>query len=980
MTSEKSTDGRPNFSGAQSESRAVPPFSSRASMTSDKSTDGRPNFSGAQSESRSKLISPREDCTDDRPSFNSDSILRSVIEKHKASLKRKFENISEGTITSGAKTLLSKVYTKLYITEGESEGVNKEHEVWQVESASRAQSTEDTPIDCNDIFKPVPGQEKLIRTVMTKGVAGIGKTVSVQKFILDWIDGVANKDVDFMFPLPFRELNLIRNDQYSLHRLLLDFHPELKELKDAEEYKSCQVVFIFDGLDESRLPLNFEANAKPILVTQTSSVDLLMTGLLKGSLLPSARIWITSRPAAASQIPTQYINQVTEVRGFNDPQKEEYFRKRISDEHQAKSIISHIKASRGLYIMCHIPVFCWIAATVLQQMLTMKKTSDIPKTLTEMFIQFLLIQTVRKDQKFQQIHETDTKQLLKSQKEKILKLAELAFKNLQDGNLMFYEEDLRKCDIDVTEASVYSGMCTEIFKEECVFHQNKVYSFVHLSIQEFMAAMFVFHSFVTKNFYPLKCILGEKRDPRSYHQSVQNLKPQDLHVLLSKTVDGALKSRNGHLDLFLRFLTGISLESNQKLQQGLLTQTYSTSSSIKKTCQYIKNLNREDLSPERCINLFHCLLEMNDHSMQKEIQKYLKSNNGTKQNLSPAHCSAMAHMLLMSEEELDKFDLEAYSTSHEGRRRLIPAMRCFKKARLAGFPLSATTCEMLASVLKSPNSLMELDLRDCDLGDHGVQILCTGLSSSHCKLQTLRLPGCLVSDRGCNDLVIALTSNTSQIKELDLSYNHPGESGLILLSTQVETLKAEYCSRIRLKEGVQKYISYLTLDPNTAHKKVSISECKRKAAFVEVEQPYPKHPERFRFASQVLCGEAVSGQCYWEAEWSGFGAHIAVAYKSIQRKSVRTANNMGKDSKSWTLACCSDSYSTWHNNKSTKITVLRRPSRRVGVYLNWQAGILSFYSVSPDSFTLLHTFYTTFTEPLYPGFKLMSRGSSVSLV
>ncbi|KAG5260577.1 hypothetical protein AALO_G00305220, partial [Alosa alosa] len=546
--------------------------------------------------------------------------------------------------------------------------------------------------------------------------------------------------------------------------------------------------------------------------------------------------------------------------------------------------------------MCHIPVFCWIAATVLQQMLTMKKTTDIPKTLTEMFMQFLLTQTIRKDQKFQQIHESDTKHLLKSQKENILKLAELAFKNLQDGNLMFYEEDLRKCDIDVTEASVYSGMCTEIFKEECVLHQNKVYSFVHLSIQEFMAAMFVFHSFVTKNLDPLQCILGEKQrnDPRSYHQSVQNLKPQDIHVLLNKTVDEALRSRNGHLDLFLRFLTGISLESNQRLQQGLLTQTYSTSSSIKKTCQYIKSLNRKDLSPERCINLFHCLLEINDHSMQKEIQKYLKSNKGTKQNLSPAHCSALAHMFLMSEEDLDTFDMGAYNTSFEGRRRLIPAMRGFKKARIAGFPLSETTCEIVASILKSPNSLIEIDLSDCDLGDHGVQILSEGLSSSHCKLQTLRLPGNLISENSCNDLVIALTSNASQIKELDLSYNHPGEPGLTLLSMQVETLNAEYCSRLRLKEGVQKYISYLTLDPNTAHKRVSLSECKRKAAFVEVEQPYHEHPERFRFASQVLCGESVSEQCYWEVDWSGFGAHIAVAYKSIQRKSLRTAKNMGK--------------------------------------------------------------------------------------
>ncbi|XP_076153231.1 NLR family CARD domain-containing protein 3-like isoform X1 [Alosa pseudoharengus] len=672
-----------------------------------------------------------------------DKNLRRVIKNHKASLKRRFENISEGIIKQEAEILLNEIYTELYITEGESEGVNKEHEVWQVESASRSQTTEDTPIDCNDIFKPLPGQEKHIRTVMTKGVAGIGKTVSVQKFILDWTDGVANQDVDFMFPLSFRGLNLVKGDQYSLHRLLLDFHPELKKLNDGEGYKDCQVVFIFDGLDESRLTLDLEQNSKLSDVKQTSSVDVLMMSLIQGTLLPSALIWITSRPAAASQIPAQYIDQVTEVRGFNDPQKEEYFRKRIGDESQANRIISHIKASRSLHIMCHIPVFCWIAATVLQQMFGLDNTQEIPTTLTEMFIQFLLIQTTRKDQKYQERQETDKKRLLESQKEILLKLAELAFKSLENGNLMFYEEDLRECGIDVSEASVYSGMCTEIFKTESVeSQQKKVYCFVHLSVQEFLAAVFVFHSYLAKNLEALKSLISdEQRDELnpsflSSLQSALGLK-DNLHVLLKSAVDKALESQNGHLDLFLRFLMGISLESNHRLLQGLLSRTHNSSNSIKKTCQYMRKLNREGLSPERCINLFHCLFEMKDDSMHNEIQKYLSSPKNITQKLSPAHCSALAHMLLMSEDVLDEIDLKKYNTSDEGRRRLIPAVRCCRKARLAECKLSEKSCGIMAAVLQSPNSLTELDLSHNDLGDSGVQLLSKGLSSPNCKLQTL---------------------------------------------------------------------------------------------------------------------------------------------------------------------------------------------------------------------------------------------------
>ncbi|XP_042559432.1 NACHT, LRR and PYD domains-containing protein 3-like [Clupea harengus] len=935
----------------------------------------------------------------------------------------RFENISEGIIKPGAETLLNKIYTELYITEGESEGVNKEHEVCQVESSSRAQTTEDTPINCNDIFKPLPGQEKHIRTVMTKGVAGIGKTVLVQKFILNWIGGVANQNVDFIFPLPFRELNLVRGDQYSLHKLLLDFHPELK---DGEEYKDCQVVFIFDGLDESRLPLNFQQNMISDL-KQRASVDVLMASLIQGTLLPSALIWITSRPAAATQIPAQCIDRVTEVQGFNDPQKEEYFRKRISDERKANRIILHIKSSRSLHIMCHIPVFCWIAATVLQQMLD--KTKDIPKTLTEMFIHFLLIQTRRNDQKYQSGTETDEKKLLKSQKEILLKLGELAFKNLEDGNLMFYEEDLRKCGIDVSEASVYSGMCTEIFKEESVFHQRKVYCFVHLSIQEFLAAVFVFHSYVTENLEALKSLLSEEHKPSHFSSSLKSvlgLQSQDhLHVLLKSAVDEALKSRNGHLDLFLRFLMGISLESNQRLLKGLLNHKHSTSKSIKGICQYIKKLNREDLSPERCINLFHCLSEMNDHSMHKDIKKYLESPKNIKHKLSPASCSALAHMLLMSEEVLDEFDLKKYNTSDEGRRRLLPAVRCYRRARLAECNLTDKSCGTVATVLQSPNSLTELDLCNNDLGDSGVQVLSKGLFSPHCKLQILRLAECKLTDKSFGIVATVLQSPNS-LTELDLCNNDLGDSGFKLLSNglssphcKLQTLRLAECKLTDKSSGIVATVlqspntlieldlcnndlgdsgiqlisnglsshhcklqilrNELTLDPNTAHILLSLSEGNKKVTGVEEDQPYPDHPERFNWWDQVLCREGLSGRCYWEAEWSGRGADISVVYKSINRKGENDDCRLGHNDKSWSLFCSLKNYSARHNNEHTDTSAASSRSRRVGVYLDWPVGTLSFYSVSSDTLLHLHTFHSTFTEPLYPGFGVY-QDSSVSLL
>ncbi|XP_042577235.1 NLR family CARD domain-containing protein 3-like [Cyprinus carpio] len=640
---------------------------------------------------------------DSHPPVHDD--LQRVKDQHKTIMKNKYESLFEGVKLLENQTLLNRIYTQLYIIEGESEGVNEEHEVLQMEKSYR--TLQDTPINCNDIFNPLPEpgyegkrreQKDKIKTVLTKGIAGIGKTVSVQKFILDWGEGKANQDVDFMFVLIFRELNLIKDHQYSLHRLLLDFHPELQHL-DSKIYDECNVVFIFDGLDESRISLMFSDNQKVSDVTKISSVGVLMSNLLRGDLLPSALIWVTTRPAAANQIPSNYINRVTEIQGFNDPQKEEYFRKRISDEHQASRIISHIRRARSLHIMCHIPVFCWISSTVLQNILK-HLSAEIPETLTEMYIYFLLIQTNMRNQKYE---ERAPEKLLQSSREVIVKLAELAFNQLMKGNVMFYEEDLRESGIDVNDASVYSGICTEIFREESVIYHRKVYSFVHLSFQEFFAALYVFYCYLHKNSEVLKMFLTGK--PRTQCENVP------LDVFLKEAMNKALSSENGHLDLFLRFLHGVSLESNQRLLEDVLIHTENNPESIKNIIQNLKRGQKNNVSPERWMNLTHCLIEMKDNSVVEEVQALLKSKTRSK-IISIAQCSTLANMILMSEEVLDELNINKYNIkSKEGRRRLVPAVRNCRKAVLTSCYLTDQHCEIVASALQSSNSPMrELDL------------------------------------------------------------------------------------------------------------------------------------------------------------------------------------------------------------------------------------------------------------------------------
>ncbi|KAI5108307.1 NACHT, LRR and PYD domains-containing protein 12-like, partial [Silurus meridionalis] len=727
--------------------------------------------------------------------------------KFKFNLIKKFQCLNGLMLKQENRTLLNEIYTELYITEGDSGDVNKEHEVKQIEAASRRNPTEETPIKCSDIFKTLPKQDKpirnvltkplseqneeLIRRVLTKGVAGIGKTVSVQKFVLDWAEGKTNQDVHLIFPLPFRELNLMKEQKLSLVELL---HVFFKEMKEIDISRLEKVLFIFDGLDECRFPLEFQKTVRVCDVNESAPVHVLLINLIKGNLLPSALIWITSRPAAADQIPSECVHRVTEVRGFNDPQKEEYFRKRISDQNLSNKIITHLKSLRSLYIMCHIPVFCWISAAVLEKMLGEAESGEIPKTLTQMYTHFLIIQTNIIRKKYLQKQESD--------EEMLFKLGKLAFQQLEKKNVIFYVEDLRECDIDVTEAAVYFGVCTQIFREELGLHQSKVYCFVHLSIQEHLAALYVHLTFMKEQINVLK----------------QNQVCRTLSDVHKSAVDQDLKCQTGHLDLFLRFLLGLSLESNQKLLYSLVTQKVSSSQNKEETVQYIKKKISEDLFTEKSINLFHCLNELGDESLVEEIQQYLKS--GAQSELSPSQWSALVFVLLTSAQDLEEFDLNKYITPDKIRDeilvRVMPVIAASRKAIIKCSEITKRSGKALTSVLNSETSSLRelhltvntlnlsgntLNLFGNKLEDSGVKRLSALLENPECKVKDLRLCNCVGSKEGCPALASALRSNPSHLRELHLSWNNLGDSGVKCLSAVLEN---PYCKLQKLSHPLFK--------------------------------------------------------------------------------------------------------------------------------------------------------------------------------
>ncbi|XP_023817768.1 NACHT, LRR and PYD domains-containing protein 3-like isoform X3 [Oryzias latipes] len=715
--------------------------------------------------------------------------------KVQSGLKKKFQCLFEGMAKAGNPTLLNEIYTELFITEGGRGELNEEHEVRQIEAASRKADRAETSIRQEELFQLPAGRPEPIRTVMTKGVAGIGKTVLTQKFSLDWAEGKAHQNLHFTFPFTFRELNVLKEEKFSLVELVHHFFPETKQAGICS-FEDFQVLFIFDGLDECRLPLDFHKTRILRDPRKSTSVADLLTNLIRGNLLPSAHLWITTRPAAANQIPAECVDMVTEVRGFNDPQKEEYFKKRFRDEEQASRIISHIQRSRSLHIMCHIPVFCWITATVLVDLLKSREGGELPKNLTEMYIHFLVVQAKVKMVKYDGGAETDPHWSPESRK-MMESLGKLAFEQLQKGNLIFYESDLTECGIDFRAASVYSGVFTQVFREERGLYQDKVFCFIHLSVQEFLAALHVHLTFITSGLNLMEeqqsqISQPEQRSPVQFYQTA---------------VEKALQSPNGHLDLFLRFLLGLSLQTNQSLLRGLLTQTESSSQTNQETVQFIKEKISENLSAEKSINLFHCLNELNDGSLVEEIQQFLRSGRLSTDKLSPAQWSALVFILLSSE-DLEEFNLQKYSRSEEALLRLLPVIKASNKVLLRRCFLSERSCAALSSVLSSQSSrLRVLDLSNNNLQDSGVKLLSAGLESPDCKLETLRLIDCSLSKISCEVLVSALKKNPSNLRELDLSWNQNlQDSGFLPLCGFLESPDCRL-QTLRLKGGCLSEIS-----------------------------------------------------------------------------------------------------------------------------------------------------------------------------
>ncbi|KAM9450684.1 NLR family CARD domain-containing protein 3 [Clarias gariepinus] len=503
----------------------------------------------------------------------------------KKTLKRKYEYVYEGQSQQEQEILFANVCTDIYITDGGNAAVNSEHEFRQIQDLQEDSRSKKSPLSFTDIFDPEVVEKRHIRTVITKGSPGTGKSFLVQRFILDWVEGRSHQDINFLLPLPFKELNQVTEETIGFMDLICRLYPEMKEV-DNLECDGCQVLFICDGFDEYATPIDFRNIAYWCDHNEPAKMNVLIANLIRGNLLYSAYVWVTTRPVAINLIPAECIHQLLEVRGFANEQKEAYFRKTIPNKELAERVVAHIKSCKTLYIMCHLPLFCWVVRRYLERNL---QNGELPKALTYFYTNLLLVHMKMRGQ-----------ELLS--KDFYMKLGMMAFQLLEKGVFKIEKEHWKEYGLVAEDAVVSAGLCMQFYREKFMMYQEKVDCFVHPTMQEYLAALYVFLCFKNQK----KNVLVESQKFKFFQGSKMDL--TDLH---KSAVDKALQAQNGNYDLFLRFLLGMSVETNQRQLSFLLpSSTGSDQHALEETARYITKIK---VHPDRRENLQRCIDELFPH-------------------------------------------------------------------------------------------------------------------------------------------------------------------------------------------------------------------------------------------------------------------------------------------------------------------------------------------------------------------------------
>lgn len=512
-------------------------------------------------------------------------------------LKKRYGEVCKDLNKQGEKRPLDDVYTTLYITSTSDNGPNIEHEVMKIEKQDSNREP-GRPLSIKDIMSEEWLEESNVKFLLITGMAGSGKSMAISRLILDWIEEKSHQHVNFLFPLPFRELKQFEGVKISLLEIIQTLYPETKKLRD-EDFRSedCKMLFVFDGLDEYSGKLDFENTELLGDHTDPTTLNVIVVNLLRGRLLYRGMFLVTSRPQVRRCIPWDTHYDERDMRGFRDDEKDEYFKKRFKNPDDAARVIAYINSFKTLRIMCHLPLFCSLVADEYQHMLTKQgPQAELPKSITFMYTKLMLALIGP--------YRADRAPVLSPDKEKdfLMKLGKLALTMLEQNKFKITRSDWRDVGISDEEAVVNSGLCIQYVTKPYVLFQEKVVSFIHPTMQEYLAALYVFLSFRNQGKNIFEQQLKEKLS--------RMFKGNKVMELYKCAVDKSLLYEDGKLDIFLRFLFGMARNINLELLKPFCTSAMKWPSALEDATALIKKRIRENQYPQRNDNLKHCLEEL----------------------------------------------------------------------------------------------------------------------------------------------------------------------------------------------------------------------------------------------------------------------------------------------------------------------------------------------------------------------------------
>uniref|UniRef100_A0A8D1L7J0 NACHT, LRR and PYD domains-containing protein 12 n=1 Tax=Sus scrofa TaxID=9823 RepID=A0A8D1L7J0_PIG len=744
-----------------------------------------------------------------------EDLVRDPQETYRDYVRRKFRLMEDRNARLGECVNLSHRYTRLLLVKEHSNPLRAQQKLLDTgQGHARTVGHPAGLIQMETLFEPDEERPEPPRIVVLQGVAGMGKSMLAHKVMLDWADGKLFQDrFDYVFYINCWEMNQSTVER-SAQDLISSCWPEpsvpLQELVRAPE----RLLFIIDGFDELKPSFHDPQGPWCLCWEKKRPTEVLLSSLIRKKLMPELSLLITTRPTALEKLHRLLEHpRHVEILGFSEAERKEFFYKYFPSEEQASHVFSFVRDNEPLFTLCFIPMVCWVVCTCLKQQLEggglLRHTS---RTTTAVYLLYLLSLMQPKPG-------TPTLQPPPNQRG----LCSLAADGLWHQKILFEEQDLRKHGLEVADVSSFLNM--NIFQKD--INCEKFYSFIHLSFQEFFAAMYYIldggdsrsgpeqnitrllseYAFSERSFLALtvrflfgllneetRCslekMLGWKVSPHA--------KMELLEWIRSKAQSEGSTLKQGSLEFFSCLY---ELQEEEFIQQALSHfQVVVVNSIATKMEHMVSSFCAKNCRNAAVLQLYGAAYNADGEDGVRWPQMPLAQSLKRCQ-ISSSACQDLA-LALIANKHLVRMDLSGNSLGLPGVKLLCKGLRhpkCrLQMVQLRKCQLEAGACQEIASVLSSSRHLEELDLTGNALEDSGLRLLCQGLRHPVCRLRILWLKICQLSAAACEDLAATLSGNQS-LMELDLSLNELGDPGVLLLC---EGLRHPQCKLQTLRLGI----------------------------------------------------------------------------------------------------------------------------------------------------------------------------------